>query len=384
VKYTLLVTQRCNLRCDYCYVGKRSATMSDEVARRAIDFAFRRTPLSEPIEIGFFGGEPLLAFDLVRRITRRVEGHSGFDPKRVPLTVVSNGTVFTDEIAAFLADHGMVLGISSDGPPEIHDQHRTFPDGRGSGRRVERTIRRAVEIFPQLMVNAVYRPDTLRDLPRTVEYFSSLGVRRIYLSPDFSAPWTPADAAALGAVYGAVADLYRRFYLRGDPHFISLIDGKVAVILRGGYRPLERCRMGHGELAFTPAGDVYPCERLVGDGGGEHRIGNVFDGLDVGRMLCHQAPGEELRPECADCGLRDHCMHWCGCSNYFSSGFYNRVGAFLCASERASIRAAFEVFQALDADGIPLVDHLGGPPPERGAGGPTHADSDHDLKGGAR
>jgi len=359
--------------------------MPDEVAERAIDFAFRRTPASEPIEIGFFGGEPLLALPLIRRITGRIEDHPAFDRERVPLTVVSNGTVFTDEVAAFLAEHEIILGISCDGPPDVHDRHRVFANGRGSGRRVESTIRRAVEAFPRLMVNAVYGPDSLADLPRTVEYFSSLGVRRIYLTPDFSAPWTEGDAATLDAVYGAVANLYRGYYLRGDPHFISPIDGKVAVILRGGYQPLERCHMGHGEFAFTPAGDVYPCERLVGDGGTEHRIGNVFDGLDVSRMLCHRAPGGDLRPECAACGLRDHCMHWCGCSNYFSSGRYNRVGAFLCASEQASIRAAFGAFRALDAAGIPLVDHLGGlssalgPGPDLRAGDRTA----HDQSGGA-
>lgn len=380
MKYTLLVTQRCNLRCDYCYIGKRAATMPEEVARRAIDFAFRVTPPSEQIEIGFFGGEPLLEPELIRRITRRIESHPAFDRERVPLTVVSNGTVFTDRIASFLADHEIALGISCDGPPDVQDRHRTFANGRGSGQRVERTIRRALEVFPRLMVNAVYGPDSFRDLPRTVEFFSSLGVRRIYLSPDFSASWSSADAAALDAVFGAVADLYRSYYLRGDPHFISLIDGKVAVILRGGFRTAERCRMGHGEFAFTPSGDIYPCERLVGDGGEDHRIGSVFTGLDVSRMLCHRAPGGELRPECERCGLRNHCMNWCGCSNYFSSGHYNRVGAFLCASEQAAIRTAFETFRALDAAGIPLSDHLGGPPPEVGVGGEENAAGD--TKGG--
>jgi uncharacterized protein len=362
LKYTLLVTQRCNLACDYCYVAKHPSRMPLEVARRVIGFAFRRTPPDEKIEIGFFGGEPLLELDRVREITALIEAHPSFARERVPLTVISNGTVYTDAVADFLARHEVAFGISCDGPPAVHDRHRRSKNGNGSGRRVERTLRRALEAFPRLMVNAVYGPDTLPLLPEAVEYFSSLGLRRIYLSPDFSAPWTAADAARLAEVYGAVAALFRRYYLRGDPHFVSLIDGKIAAILRGGYQPLERCRMGHGELAFTPDGGVYPCERLVGDGGEEHRIGSVFEGLRVERLLCHRAAEDDLLPECAGCGLRDVCMHWCGCSNYFSTGRYDRVGPFLCASEQAAIRAAFTTFEALEADGIPLCDHLGRPP----------------------
>lgn len=366
MKYTLLITQRCNLACDYCYVGKRPSRMSLEVARRAVGYAFRRTPPDEKIEIGFFGGEPLLEPGLLRDITVLIESHPAFDRERVPLTVVSNGTVFTEAIADFLGNHGIALGISCDGSPEVQDRHRRFRNGKGSAHRVERTIRRALEAFPRLMVNAVYGPDTLSHLPETVSYFSSLGLRRIYLSPDFSAPWTAADAALLPEVYGAVADLYRGYYLAGDPHFVSLLDGKIAVILRGGYQPLERCRMGHGELAFTPDGSVYPCERLVGDGGEEHRLGTVFEGLRIEKLLCHRAPGDDLLPQCAACGLRDHCMNWCGCSNFFASGYYNRVGPFLCASEKVALRVAFATFESLEAAGIPLCDHLGRPPEAQG------------------
>jgi uncharacterized protein len=162
--------------------------------------------------------------------------------------------------------------------------------------------------------------------------------------------------------YGAVGDLYVDYYLRDDPHFLSLIDGKIAVILRHGYHPLERCRMGRGEFAFTPDGGIFPCERLVGDGGDEHRLGNVFDGFQIERLFCHQAPGESMNRECTDCSLRDYCTNWCGCSNYYASGYYNRVSPFLCASKKASIRAAFNAFQTLEAAGIAFYDHLGGSP----------------------
>lgn len=109
-----------------------------------------------------------------------------------------------------------------------------------------------------MLVNAVFRPETLRRLPETVDYFSSLGLREIYLNPDFSAAWTRNNAAALPEVYREVGARYIRHHHAGDPHFISFIDSKLMVLLRGGYQPLERCGMGRRELAFTRTAGCTP------------------------------------------------------------------------------------------------------------------------------
>jgi uncharacterized protein len=361
MKYTLLITQHCNLACKYCYIGKRLHTMSPATAEKVIDFVFAKALPGERIKIGFFGGEPLLEFDLIKTITELAENHPAYDRNRVQLAVVTNGTLFSTEMADFIRAHDMSFGISCDGPPHVHDRFRCFPDGSPSSHVVEQTIRDALGAFSLIPVNVVYHPQTLRHLAESVEYLASLGVRQIYLNPDFSAPWKPHDVDLLSEVYREVAERYMRYYLDEDPRFISLIDGKIAVILRGGYAPLERCRMGKGEFAFTPNGRIYPCERLVGTGGEDHCIGNVNDGFDVAQPSCHLAGGHRLNTECLSCGFSDYCMNWCGCSNYFSSGYYNRVGPFLCASERAAIETSFHVFETLEkAIGPTFVDHAGG------------------------
>jgi uncharacterized protein len=201
-------------------------------------------------------------------------------------------------------------------------------------------------------------------LPQTVEYLSGLGVRRIYLNPDFSAPWSGAEAALLPEIYRAIGKRYIQWYLDHDPHFISLIDSKIAVLVRGGYQAVERCQMGKGEMAFTADGGIYPCERLIADGAsGKHCIGNVAQGIDLSRLACQSAPGEAVNAECLQCGLRSYCMNWCGCSNVFMTGYTNRVGPFLCASEKASIQIAGEVFAALEQQLGPLfLHHLSGTP----------------------
>lgn len=361
MKYTLFLTQRCNLACAYCYVGKGAGAMPLELAERIVDFAFHHTPADEEIDLGFFGGEPLLEFPLLQAVTRHVERHPGYDASRVKLSVVTNGTLVTREILEFLRRHRVGTIVSCDGPPAVHDRCRRLAGGGGSSALVEDGIRLALEVLGEVPVNAVYRPDTLESLPAVVDYLSALGVRQLYLNPDLSAPWSAREVARVPDVYRAIADRYTRFYREGRPHFVSLIDAKITVMLRGGYQARERCRMGTGELAFGSDGRIFPCERLASTAPSEHAIGAVEGLVRLGPLRAHVAAGGHVDAPCSTCAVSDYCVHWCGCSNYFMTGSYDRVGPFLCASERALLEIAAQVFRTLEAElGPTFTDHLGG------------------------
>lgn len=363
MKYTLLLTQECNLRCTYCYIGKKPEKMTLETAERAIDFIFKHQLPNEEINIGFFGGEPMLEFELLKDITMLIEMHPSYDSSRVIFSVVTNGTIYSGEIATFLKEHRIGLVFSCDGSPEVQDTFRRFPDGKKTSAIVEANIRRALKDFGQLPVNSVYHPTTLNQLPETVSYLSNLGIRQIYLSPDFSADWKKEDIEAVPEIYSQIAQQYIDHYLEKDPHFISLIDSKLTVILRGGYKPQERCRMGKGEMAFTPAGNIYPCERLIGNGENGHCIGDLIEGLKIEKMLCHKASDSEINHECTECSVKEYCMNWCGCSNFHSTGYYNRVSEFLCASEKAALNVSLRTFERLEKElGLAFTEHLAGKP----------------------
>lgn len=361
-KCTLAITQNCNLACDYCYIQKKKAVMSASTARRAVDFVFANTPEDEKIEFGLFGGEPLLEFGLVKEITSVIQDHECFDPRRAQISVTTNGTIFSDEIADFLVENNVALCISCDGPSEIQDASRRFRNGKGSSSVVEENIKKALAVFPLTPVNAVYSPESLHSLPIVFDYLASLGVKNVYLSPNISALWTMKDLDMLPKAYDAVGEKYVGYYSRGEPKHVNIIDGKITLILCGGYKPHERCRMGTAEFAFAPSGNIYPCERLIGaDDGKTHCIGNVNQKSPI-RKNCSAISTAAINTECKTCGLADYCMNWCGCTNFHSTGSYSLASPFTCASEKAAINTAFRIIKKMGDNWSNLQHHLSGTP----------------------
>jgi uncharacterized protein len=361
-KCTLLVTQDCNLRCQYCYIEKKNAVMTLDVAKKIVDFAFQKNPKNGQLKIGFFGGEPLLEFEQIKLIVELIKNHPRYSSSNVNISITSNGTIFNRDIADFMLSQGIVFCISCDGPPEIQNANRKFTNGQGSSVVVEKTIQEALQYFSLLPVNAVYSDQTLQYLPQTVDYLVNLGVKNVYLNPDISAKWTQQHADQFPEIYGVLAEKYLQFYLQSKPKFISLIDNKMSIILRGGYGPFDRCRMGSGELAFGVTGNVYPCERLVGfDDGKTNCIGNVVEGT-IKPLSCKSVPSAAINSECVQCGFSEYCMNWCGCTNYHSTGRYDRVSAFMCAHERATINIAYHTIQRMNENGIDLSHHIQGTP----------------------
>jgi len=356
IKFTLLITQQCNLACTYCYISKQPASMDMGTAEKIIDFVFDHARKGEKNHVGLFGGEPLLEFDLMRQIVEAFEQHPRFNEFEMDFSVVSNGTLFSDEIADFLLAHDAIYCVSCDGDSLAQDTFRRFRGGGSTSHIVGETLRQAVARLPLVLVNAVYAPETLHLLPDTVRYFMDLGLRQIYLSADLSASWKPEHIPVLDTALAQIADIYIDAYRKSRPVYISTLDDKIAVILRGGYKPEERCHMGVREFAFTPNGDIFPCERIVydGDPSSAHCLGHVDTGVDLSRLSCHmRAEGDGDNP-CLTCSMRQYCINWCGCSNFHATGYYNSAGAYQCAEEKSSLRTALQVIKTLE-DEFPTV-----------------------------
>ena len=360
MKFTLLLTQNCTLACTYCYIGKQNQSITSQVAEQIVDFIFAKTPSQGKIDIGYFGGEPLLEFDKLKFVTNLINSHPEAANHQIEYQIVSNGTIFSDEIAIYIKDMRMSLVISCDGPPEVQNIHRRFSDGRPSAEKVERTIIKAKSLIGAFMVNTVYTPQTLRYLPETVDYLYGLGVRNIFLNPDYSASWSAEDINAIPGVFEKIGEKYVQWYWQDDPALVSFVDSKLSLLINDGCSNSDKCHMGTREFAITPDGKIFPCERLVFDGGENgHCIGDIYSGVDYNKFSSCSRFSKNVNQECLSCTLRKYCMNWCGCSNYFSTGYYDRVSPFTCANEKAGITVALNVFKQLSEQiGPALIPRL--------------------------
>jgi uncharacterized protein len=350
LKYTVFLTQRCNMSCRYCYGGDGGTDIDDETAFRAVDLAFELVPDGESLDFGFFGGEPILRFDLIRKVTARVRKKERECGVKTVLSLTSNGTIMNADILRFLKNEGVGYCVSLDGPPEVHDRYRVFGTGGGSFRSVVGNLSRAIQELPSVSINAVFGPETLASLATTADYLLSFGVP-VYLNWDIVTPWSQESLSRAEEIFQQVGEIYVDYVKAGSAVTLHPIEDKVILFLAGGYSDGDKCRIGEGEWAVAVNGDVYPCERLVGNAEASDLImGNVETGVDEAKRRAVIENRGNRNDECTACSFKDFCVNWCGCTNWFMTGRTNYAGPVSCRLERATIKAAKVVFEELKRD----------------------------------
>jgi uncharacterized protein len=317
-------------------------------AKRIVDYMFEITPLGQQIKFGFFGGEPLLKFDLIREICSYISEKSQKQPHQVSLFITTNGTLLTLSIAEFLEKTGINLCVSVDGPAHVHNLNRKFRNGRGSHEAAINGLELALKHTSNVAVNAVYTPETIFYLPESVNYFLTVGAQQIHLNFDILSSWNEIASEVVEKIILEITKIYCQAYKNGEGVAINLIDNKILVLLKGGYSDQDRCGMGKTEWGFAPSGRAYPCERLIGDDKDTSLcIGSVEQLIPIAGDHPFEDELSCSIEECINCSLRSYCMNWCGCSNYYQTGDFRKPSPFICASERASIRSALLVLEEL-------------------------------------
>ena len=362
--FTLCLTHACNLRCAYCYAGEKSdRRMSWQVAQRAIDFCFAHTLESARIlggkpvaQLGYFGGEPLLEWDLLQRSAAYAGAEAARLGIRLRPTVTTNMLLLDEARAAWLRTQGFYVGLSLAGHAAMHDSLRCFPDGRGSHAACARALRffRGPEANGEVIV--VVDPRTVVHLAAAVAWLAGEDVRRIALNPNFFIDWPAAARATWREAMERIADLYLACYRRAAPLHVNVIDGKIRTRLQEGYRECDRCAFGEGEIAVAAGGNLYPCERTVADDRchADQCMGNVFDGFDRERRTRIGAGRGNTVAACAGCALQPRCMNWCACINHATTGATDRVAGIVCFHEKMVIAVADRVGAALFAESNPV------------------------------
>lgn len=312
----------CNLACTYCFAdggpfGGDRSLMPSEVAKAAIDFLVAGSPDRDYFEIDFFGGEPLLNFDVLKRTIAYADSLPG---KRFRFTVTTNCLLLNDEVRSFLNERGMQVILSLDGRPEVHDAMRRDRGGRGS---YERAVANARALVAGRSDGA-YRGEgyyvrgtfTRRNLDFTadVRHLLELGFNSLSLEPVIGLPSDPyairtEDVRRISEEYERLAAYYLERSAAGKPftffHFMLDPSGGACAAKR-----VIGCGAGWEYAAVAPNGDIYPCHQFVGRRA--YLLGNVRDGIrrrDIADRF--RATTIYSKPECSQCWARFLCSGGC-------------------------------------------------------------------------
>ena len=236
MEMTLSLTHRCNLACRYCYAAKtEKPDMSLDTAIAALDWGISMTPEGEQLDIGFFGGEPLLCTELISDICDYLRIAKRHHNRRIELSITTNGTLLDKAALAFLSKENIAVCVSIDGPKEVHDAFRQNAEGKGSFDTVFENLKLACWWLDQVQVNAVYTPETIQKLPGTLRFLADLGVTGIHFNPDINARWTPSHLPLFSEVFEELAEVYMEYFRKGKKIAVNTIDGKALLFLKKGY-----------------------------------------------------------------------------------------------------------------------------------------------------
>ena len=357
----LHVAHVCNLNCSYCFAsqGKYSgerAVMSLDVGKRALDFLIENSGTRHNLEVDFFGGEPLMNFDVVKELVAYARERERETGKNFRFTLTTNGVLIDDDVIDFANRECSNVVLSLDGRREVHDRYRVDYAGNGSWEKIVPKFQKLVEARggKDYYMRGTFthaNPDFLNDIKEML----SLGFRELSMEPVVTAPGDPSalteeDLPVVLRQYEELAELMLEKHREGDPFtfYHYMID------LKGGpciYKRVSGCGSGTEYMAVTPWGDLYPCHQFVG--AEKFKLGNIWDGVDNKQiqdefMSCNVY----ARPECRDCWAKLYCSGGCAANAYHATGAITGVYEYGCKlfKKRMECAIMLEAAKTLDEE----------------------------------
>ena len=352
----LHIAHDCNLACQYCFAEEgeyhgRRALMSLEVGKKALDFLVANSGNRINLEVDFFGGEPLMNWDVVKELV--AYGRSLEEPnnKKFRFTLTTNGILLNDDILEFANKEMSNIVCSIDGRKEINDMMRPFRGGQGSYDVIVPKFQKVAESRDQMdyYVRGTFTHNNL-DFSKDVAHLADLGFKQISVEPVVAKPEdayaiTEADIPKILEEYDELAkDLIRRRKEgKGVNFFHFMID------LTGGpcvAKRLSGCGSGTEYLAVTPWGDFYPCHQFVGQE--EFLMGNVFEGITRNDIQDEfKTCNVYAKEKCRDCFAKFYCSGGCAANSYNFHGKINDAYDIGCELQRKRIECAIMMKVAL-------------------------------------
>ncbi|MBQ8227710.1 MAG: thioether cross-link-forming SCIFF peptide maturase [Clostridia bacterium] len=345
----LHVAHTCNLNCNYCfasqgkYHGER-ALMSFEVGKRALDFLIENSGTRRNLEVDFFGGEPLMNWDVVKQLVAYAREQEKIHNKNFRFTLTTNGILIDDDVIEFSNKEMSNVVLSLDGRKEVHDRLRKDYMGRGSYDTIvpkfkEFVERRGNKNYYMRGTFTHANTDFTNDILHMADMgFTELSMEPVVCSPDDDAALTNEDLPVLFEQYEILAKEMIKRKKQGKPFtfYHYMLDLKHGPCI---YKRISGCGSGTEYMAVTPTGDLYPCHQFVGDE--KYLLGNIYDGVTNKEIqdefkLCNAY----ARKECDDCWAKLYCSGGCAANSYHASGKITGIYEYGCELFKKRIECA--------------------------------------------
>lgn len=325
----LHVAHTCNLNCSYCFASQGKyhgdrALMSFEVGKRALDFLIENSGSRTNLEVDFFGGEPLMNWDVVKELVKYARSQEDPCHKNFRFTLTTNGMLIDDDVIDFANKEMSNVVLSLDGRKEIHDRLRVDYAGNGS---YDRIVPKFQELVKSRGGKNYYmrgtfthaNPDFTKDIFHMADLgFTELSMEPVVASPDDPAALTASDIEIVKEQYEILAKEMLRREKEGRPitfyhYMLDLTEGPCI------YKRISGCGSGTEYMAVTPWGDLYPCHQFVGDE--KYKLGDIWNGV-TNHSLREQfrSCNAYSRSECNDCWAKFYCSGGCAANAYHASG----------------------------------------------------------------
>ena len=347
----LHICHDCNLRCKYCFADEgayhaKREFMSLETAKAAIDFLIENSGNRKILETDFFGGEPLMNFDVVKQTVYYAKEQAVKRGKKFLFTLTTNGLLLKDDVAEFLNEEMENVVLSIDGRKEVHDAVRKTANGKGSFDLVIDNLKNFVKIRgdKHYYVRGTFTAKNL-DFSKDVLFLADNGFDSISMEPVVTdipdLAITKDDLSKVCAEYDVLCDKYLERWAEGKGfnffHFNIDLEGGPCLSKR-----VSACGAGNEYFSVVPNGDIYPCHQFAG--GADFKMGNVFEG-----KLNEEIRGKFknsclfTREKCDKCFAKFICSGGCSANNYHFNGDINKPYEITCEMMKKRVEDAMHI-----------------------------------------
>ena len=349
----LHIAHGCNLKCRYCFAGEgeyhEKGLMSFEVGKKAIDYLIKNSAGRRNLEVDFFGGEPLLNFEVVKQITGYARSIEKQNKKNFRFTLTTNALLLNDEVTEFLNREMSNVVLSLDGRKEVNDRMRMKKDGSGSFDAIVPNIQRFVQLRgdKDYYIRGTFTRGN-KDFTRDIEEYLNLGFKNLSMEPvvtDADYGIKEEDLPEIMDEYEKLAALYIKKRKEHDGftffHFMIDLDGGPCAVKR-----LKGCGSGTEYVAVTPFGEIYPCHQFVGQEG--FKIGDLDSGITEKALVeTFKKANLYTKDSCDKCFAKFFCSGGCPANSWNFSRDINKTYEIGCRMLRKRTECAIMIKAAL-------------------------------------